>query len=212
MQSLVSLSNEFTSYATSLTQALSSIRHESLQHLFEQFHCRINSRSSIYIVGNGGSAANAHHIAGDYTKCFALAGVSFNINCLSDNACYLTAAANDVDFSEIYEILIGTRILPGDMVVFLSGSGNSMNLVKAVRAAMSKDIYTASITAYDGGALARLVDLSIHVDVQDMEIAEDMQLIIMHFIKQQLLASRSHGQHGSIMQKYNKRIQEGLIA
>ena len=162
------------------------------------------------MVGNGGSAANANHIAGDYTKTFSTLGHCININSLADNSCYITAISNDIDYSEVYEILINTRVRRGDLLIFLSGSGNSMNLVKAARNTKKNDIRTSSIVGYNGGALKELVDIPIHIKINDMEIAEDFQMVTFHHIKQQLYSKLKKNKDSN--NKYNKRINEDLIA
>ena len=142
-------------------------------------------------------------------KSFAFCGKRLKINCLSDNSCYLTAAANDLDYSKIYEILVNSRINKSDLLIVLSGSGNSLNLVKAIRAAKSKGIKTAGIVSYSRSSLD-LLDIPIYVRVNDMEISEDGQLSIFHFIKQSILKEIGDGQDQII--KYKKRVSDDLIA
>jgi D-sedoheptulose 7-phosphate isomerase len=207
--------NSFYEYGKNISLAFSLIDEEPINLLTAEFEKRINGNGSVYILGNGGSAANAHHITGDYMKTFALKRQRLRIECLSDNNCYITAASNDLDFSEIYEVLVGTRIQREDLLVLLSGSGNSMNLVKAARAARSKKVTVASITAFSGGALHNLSQISIHVPIADMEIAEDFQMIIMHHVKQRLchfVDSLAPSDSELQMPKYAKRISEGLVS
>ena len=138
------------------------------------------------IEANGGSAANANHINGDFTKTFTGASNTIRINSFADNSCFLTAASNDIDFSEAFSILIPGRINKNDLVIFLSGSGNSVNLVKCARKAKEHNINTFCITGYQGGELNKICKNRIHIPVKDMEIIEDLQLIIFHCIKQNL--------------------------
>jgi len=205
----------FGDYISILFSSLPLVDESQIERLTSAICQRLDGQHSVFLLGNGGSAANAHHVTGDYTKTFALKRQRLRIECLSDNNCFITAAANDIDFSEVYEILIGTKILPGDLMIFLSGSGNSMNLVKAARAAISKGITVASIVAFNGGALKDLSSIAIHVPVADMEIAEDVQMIILHHIKQTICAilddTPSDMQH-ILTPKYAKRIAEGLVS
>ena len=90
-----------TEYGERLLEALKTVDMNFLEFLSSEISERMNNKGEIFIVGNGGSAANAHHISGDYLKTFALIGKLIKISCLSDNTCYLTAAANDVELSEI---------------------------------------------------------------------------------------------------------------
>ena len=137
-------------------------------------------------------------------------GKSININSLSDNSCYITALSNDLDYSEVYEVLINTRVKANDLLIFLSGSGNSMNLIKAARSAIKSDIKTSAIVGFSGGALKKLVDIPIHLRIDDMEISEDFQMIVFHYIKQNLYSKLA--KESDPLNKYNKRVNEDLIA
>ncbi len=202
----------FKSYSKRLSNALKTVDQVQIDQIHDEIVKRINTKNSIYIFGNGGSQANAHHIVGDYIKTFSLAGLKLKISCLADNICYLTAASNDISYQEAYSILLGTVIDSDDLLIYLSGSGNSLNLVKCARNASSKHIYQVSITSFNGGALKDIVDIPLHVKVQDMEIAEDCQLAIFHYIKQKLMNTFSEKFEDSYMPKYNKRTREDLVS
>ena len=197
-------------YVNKFALSFNSINEDKLDELKEEISNRLNTSKQIFIIGNGGSAANANHIAGDYLKTFSLAGMNIKINSLSESVAYLTAASNDVDFSEVYEILINTRICKGDLLIFLSGSGNSMNLIKPARIAKKFGIVTAAIVGYMGGGLKEIVDIPIHIDVQDMEISEDAQMTIFHYLKQSLFHELIEENRNP--SKYNKRTNEDQIA
>ncbi|AIQ95468.1 SIS domain-containing protein [Prochlorococcus sp. MIT 0604] len=197
-------------YGDNLLRAIYSIDQKNIDILIEKFLMKINGDGEVHLLGNGGSAANAHHIVGDFSKTFAILNKNLRMNCLSDNGCYITAVSNDIDYSSVYELLINTRIQKNDLIIFLSGSGNSMNLVKAARKAMNYGINTVSITGYSGGALKNIVDLSIHINVEDMEMAEDSQLILFHYIKQILINKLSNEEIS--MPKEQKRNCDDLIA
>ena len=197
-------------YSQRLSKAIESIDIKSISKLTDEIVRRIDGQGEIHLIGNGGSAANAHHIVGDFSKTFCVLEKRLRINCLSDNGCFITAASNDLDFSSVYEILINTRIQKNDLIIFLSGSGNSMNLVKAARKASLVGIKTASLTGFSGGALKKIVDIPIHVDIDDMEMAEDSQMIIFHYIKQKLVSNLDD--NFEKLSKYNKRISDNLIA
>ena len=200
----------FKNYINLLNGALHTVEELRLLEVKSEIIKRINGDGEIHIFGNGGSAANAHHIVGDYMKTFAFCERKIKINCLSDNSCFLTATSNDLDYSQVYEILVNSRIQENDLLIVLSGSGNSLNLVKAIRAAKFKGIKTSGIISFSGGALLDLLDIPIHVKVNDMEVAEDCQLSIFHFIKQQILLDL--GVENELMIKYSKRISDNLIA
>jgi len=202
--------DEFLKYTNHLTNALKAVDQNLINNLKQEIINKFNEGGEIFIIGNGGSAANAHHIAGDYLKTFALLGIKAKISCLSDNSCFLTAASNDLDYSESYEILVNTRIEKKDFLIFLSGSGNSINLIKTATAAKRAGIKTAALIGYSGGGLKKIVDIPLHIEINDMEISEDIQIIIFHYLKQQLFIELSSS--SEITPKYNKRVIEDLIA
>lgn len=198
-------------YGDNLNKAIQTVDQKDVDRLYEELFKRLNGQSEIYLVGNGGSAANAHHIAGDYSKTFSTVGKRLKISNLSDNLCYLTAAANDFDYTQIYEILINTRVIKNDLIIFLSGSGNSMNLIKAARKAKKAGIKTSCLVGYNGGALKKLVNMPIHFLIDDMEIAEDCQISLFHFIKQKLIMQDPLIEKEK-SSKYFKRTNNDLIA
>ncbi len=108
-------------------------------------------------------------------------------------------------------MLVNTKITKNDLMIFLSGSGNSMNLIKAARKAKNCGIRTAALVGYKGGALKDLVDIPLHFLIEDMEIAEDCQISTFHFIKQNLLFKNTSSDI-SKSRKYDKRTNEDLIA
>ena len=172
-----------------------------------------DGKNEVHIIGNGGSAANAHHIVGDFSKTFCLYKQNLRISSIGDNGCYLTAAANDLDFSEIFSFLIPHRIKEQDHIIFLSGSGNSSNLVKCALKAKEYGINTASITGYDGGKLSEICKTSVNFKINDMEIAEDMQIITFHNIKQYLCSKLLKEKQVIPIEvpKYEKRISNNEV-
>ena len=204
----------FKKYKNSLNIALDTLNQKNIDLLYDEIKKRINGSGAIHILGNGGSAANASHIVGDFTKTFGLMNFKLKIFNHSDNICYLTAASNDLDYNEIYSSLVGNLIDKNDLIVYLSGSGNSLNLIKCANKASKLNIKQASITGYNGGKLKDIVNNPIHINFPDMEISEDCQLIIFHYIKQKLVEEleESDPYHENSLPKYQKRVIEDLIA
>ena len=200
-------------YADNIKKAVESIEQDKLNQLYVEIKNRINKNSKIFLVGNGGSLANASHISGDYLKSISILNQKIDISCLGDNQAFLTAATNDISYEDAYSILVGTLIKKNDLIIYLSGSGNSMNLIKCAKKAKDFDITQASITAFSGGALKNIVDIPIHTRINDMEIAEDVQMIIFHYLKQKLTyLFVQPSDNFNIMQKYNKRTLDDLIS
>ena len=202
----------FKDYANKLLQALDLVNQDQIDTFFNVLDSYFGSKANIYLLGNGGSQANAHHISGDFIKTFSLAGLKLKISCLADNVCHLTAAANDLSYEEAYSILIDNLIDKDDLIIYLSGSGNSLNLVKCARKAKIKNIKQAAITGFNGGALNNIVDYPIHIRFNDMEICEDIQLSIFHYIKQKLILKYSSNFDDLELPKYHKRTLEDLIS
>lgn len=140
--------------------------------------------SMIFFIGNGGSAATASHFANDLMIGTRSPGTPFRVLSLSDNAAILTALANDFGFEEIFVRQLKALGRPGDVLVGISASGNSTNLIRAFEYAASVGIKTFSLTAFDGGNLLKLADDGIHVPtpIGDYGPAEDIHLILDHLV------------------------------
>ena len=203
---------QFKDYANGLKSALDLVDQEQIDNFFEIFDSFIGSESNIYLLGNGGSQANAHHISGDYIKTFSLAGLKLKISCLADNVCHLTAASNDLSYDDAYSMLIDNIISKNDFLIYLSGSGNSLNLVKCARKAKTRNIKQAALTGFNGGALNQIVDYPINIKFDDMEICEDIQLSIFHYVKQKLILKYASKFENLDLPKYHKRTFEDLIS
>ena len=137
----------------------------------------------IFIMGNGGSAATASHFCNDFNK-----GASYEFKdrkrfkfiCLNDNVSTLTAYANDVSYSDVFVEPLKNFFNSGDMVIGISGSGNSENVVKAIDYANANNGITIALTGYDGGKLKKIAGYSVHVSVDDMQIVEDLHMMVDH--------------------------------
>ena len=184
---MVNLKTGWINYCTDLVETLRNFSNDhEIEKLAEFLWQSLEGNNEVHVIGNGGSAANAHHIVGDYTKTFCLYQQKLKISSISDNGCYMTAISNDIDYSQAYSFLIPNRISEKDLIIFLSGSGNSSNLVKCALKAKKFGILTSSLTGYEGGKLSQICDIPIKFQISDMEIAEDLQLIVFHYLKQYL--------------------------
>jgi D-sedoheptulose 7-phosphate isomerase len=142
---------------------------------------------SVYFCGNGGSAGNAIHLANDFIYGAGLTfGKGLRVEALSSNPAVLTCLANDIGYENIFSEQIRVKGQPGDVLVVLSGSGNSPNIIKALETANSQGLKTFAILGFDGGRSKELAQFPIHFPVNDMQIAEDLQLISGHICMQWL--------------------------
>ena len=141
--------------------------------------------NTVYSIGNGGSAATATHFACDLRK-----GTKQRLRVISlcDNVAIMTACANDTNYAHIFVEQLTGVLRPGDMVVAFSGSGNSTNVVEAIRYANENKAITISITGFDGGRLKKESKFNLTVPIDNMQISEDFHLIITHIIMRTLQA------------------------
>lgn len=202
----------FKNYISRLKLAADTLDEASINFLYSEIEKRINTNNTIYILGNGGSSANSSHVVGDFTKTLTMLGLKINIVNAAENNCFTTATSNDVDFSEIYSTLVGIKICKEDLIIYLSGSGNSINLVKCAQKAKQINITQIGIVGYSGGRIKELVDVSIHIKINDMEISEDIQLTIFHHIKQKLFDKYKNQNMSLNSDKYDKRIIEDVVS
>jgi D-sedoheptulose 7-phosphate isomerase len=137
------------------------------------------------VIGNGGSAANASHFAQDLSKgIFFEKPVAKTMKAISltDNIAHITAIANDTGYQNIFSAQINTFANTGDVLVCISGSGNSANIVEAVKAAKQKNMFVIGVTGFDGGQLYTISDFVVHLPLHEMCTVESIHSIIFHLI------------------------------
>ena len=145
----------------------------------------------VYICGNGGSAANAIHMANDLHFGIGACGPGakvpgLRVEALPANAGVITCLANDTGYDNIYAHQLEVKGRKGDLLIVLSGSGNSANVVHALETANRMGITSFAILAFSGGRCKELADTAIHFEIDDMQIAEDTQLVVGHLCMQWL--------------------------
>ena len=147
------------------------------------------SGATVFLAGNGGSAAAASHFGQDLAK-GTLADMRatrrFRVVPLTDNVGFITALANDEGYESIFEQQLRNLGRSGDVLVAISGSGNSPNVLRAVDYAREIGMRTIAVTGYDGGKLHRVADLSVHVPVWDMGMAEALHGVVFHLVMSRL--------------------------
>lgn len=170
-------------YANKLSDVLGSSDWSGVAQLGEDIReCWLAGRQ-VFFCGNGGSAGNAIHLANDFLYGIAKrTGAGLKVQALSANPAVITCLANDVGYDYIYSEQLAVLAEPGDLLVVLSGSGNSPNILRVLEQANSMDVKSCAILGYTGGQCKSLADFSIHFPVNDMQIAEDMQLVVGHML------------------------------
>ncbi len=157
---------------------------------------------NVFLCGNGGSAANALHIANDFIYGVGACGKppilpGIKVEALPSNPGVITCLANDMGFENIYSNQIKVKGEKGDILIALSGSGNSINIVNAINQSKEIGIKTYAILAFSGGKCLEIADFPIYFNINDMQIAEDCQLIVGHLCMQWLNANKQQFLHKS---------------
>jgi D-sedoheptulose 7-phosphate isomerase len=176
-----------TGYANKVEAMLHSDAFEGVDLLARAFARVWREGKTIYLCGNGGSAGNANHLANDFTYGVGVQhGVGIRIESLSANPSVITCLGNDIGYENIYAEQIRVKGREGDVLVVFSGSGNSPNVVEALKTGNGLGMQTFAVLGYSGGVCKGLAQIPIHFAVDDMQVAEDMQLVVGHLIMQWL--------------------------
>lgn len=177
-------------YVDKLSHALRLDAMQQVPMLGKALRAAWQAGRCIYLCGNGGSAGNAIHLANDWLYGAGVrSGAGLRVEALSANAAVLTCLANDIGYDEVYAEQIRVKANRGDVLIVLSGSGNSPNVVKALEAGNTLGMETFAILAFGGGKCKAIANHSIHFAIDDMQIAEDLQLIVGHICMQWLCAN-----------------------
>jgi len=179
-------------YADLLGSCLRSPTVERIPELALAFKRAWDTGKTIYLCGNGGSAGNAIHLANDFTYGAGVKrGIGLRIEALPANAAVLTCLANDIGYDKIFSEQLRVKANAGDVLVVFSGSGNSPNVVAALEMGNSLGMETFAVLGYGGGKCKSLAQHPIHFEVDDMQVAEDLQLIVGHMVMQWLCTEGS---------------------
>lgn len=175
--------NAIQSYLDRLCTLLQQLPVGDIQRVIECLLDACQRGRTIYIMGNGGSAATASHMANDLSKgTFVPGAPRFKAMALTDNVPLMTAWANDKDYASIFFEQLVPLVQSGDVVIGISGSGNSENVLRAIRLAREKGATTIGFTGYNGGKLAYLVDINVLASGAEMEMAEDIHMVLDHLV------------------------------
>jgi len=172
-----------TAYLDTLRNLLSEISIEQIDDVLEVFERAYRDDRTIFICGNGGSASTASHWVCDFSKgTVAAKGKRMRMICLGDNLPMLTAYANDVNYESVFAEPVRTYVRPHDVVVLLTASGNSPNVLEAAKAAREVGATTIGLIGFGGGKLAELVDHQVTVNCREYGPVEDLHLILDHIV------------------------------
>ena len=174
-------------YLEDLAALLQTFDIDAFEKIVDRILAAYAAENRIFVMGNGGSGATASHLACDVNKgCCLDLEKKFQMICLNDNMPTLLALANDISYDVVFVEQLKNYFRPGDLVIGISGSGNSENVLRAIRFAKDHGGYTIGLCGFSGGKLAQLADLAFVARCDDMQKVEDAHVIVAHMLMQAL--------------------------
>jgi phosphoheptose isomerase len=186
-----SAASYFDAYAEEAARAASSIHGAALHRAAAILLEAYTRRAGVFSCGNGGSAAIANHLQCDHMKGVRTAtDLAPRVVSLSTNVELLTAIANDIAYEEVFAYQLQSQSAPGDVLIAVSSSGRSPNVVRALTWARDNGLRTIALTGFEGGRAKAVADVAIHVHATNYGIVEDVHQAIMHALAQYIRQSR----------------------
>jgi D-sedoheptulose 7-phosphate isomerase len=172
-----------TNYITLLQQTIDQLPKDKIVRVIDLLYSARFSGRQVFIMGNGGSASTASHFVCDLSKNTRREGwPRYKVIGLSDNIAVFSAYANDEGYENVFCEQLANLLLPDDIVIAISASGNSRNVVNAIQYAKNQNALTIGFTGFDGGILGTLVDINLHINSNIIEHVEDLHLVLEHMI------------------------------
>lgn len=182
-----------SNYKKTLISLIEKIDESSISKIIDALEITHKKKGKVFLIGNGGSAATASHMTNDLGAGLARRDIRyFNIESLSDNSSVCTALANDIGYENIFYMQLKNRIRENDILIAISCSGNSLNIIKAVEYAKENNLTIVGITGFDGGKLKILSDINFHVETGKGNYGqvEDLHMILDHIIYSYYIQSK----------------------
>ena len=181
------MSSFSTNYIQELIDTLRIFPHKQFEKMISTLIEAYKMNHTIFVMGNGGSGATASHWACDINKgCSFVRDKKFRMMCLNDNVATILAYANDVSYDDVFVEQLKNFFNSGDIVIGISGSGNSTNVLKAIQYANKHGGITIGLCGFNGGKLHKFVDIPLLAKIHDMQKVEDMHTIITHMAMQRV--------------------------
>jgi D-sedoheptulose 7-phosphate isomerase len=182
----------FGDYSNRLSATLQGFDWNPVERLAYDLRDCWQTGRQVFLCGNGGSGANANHLANDFLYALSKTrGSGLRVHSLSSNPSVITCLANDEGYDNVFALQLAVLARKGDVLITLSGSGNSPNILRALEEAKALGMTSYAVLGFSGGKAKALADVPIHFALDDMQIAEDAQMIVGHMIMQWLYAQRS---------------------
>ena len=173
-------------YLEGLKKCLDVLSREELAEVIDRLEEAYREGRQVFIIGNGGSAATASHLASDWGKNILpdkdKAAKRLRVTALTDNVSWITALANDLGYEHIFSEQLKNLVNKGDLVIAISGSGNSPNITEGIRVARSLGAKVIGILGFDGGKAREMVDTAIVVKSDNYGYVEDVHMVLGHLI------------------------------
>ena len=181
----------FGDYSRRLASTLERFDWSPVERLaYDLLECWQTGRQ-VFFCGNGGSGGNANHLANDFLYAFTKTpGSGLRVHSLSANPSVITCLANDEGYDQVFSLQLAVLARPRDVLIAFSGSGNSPNILRALEEAKLRGMTSYAVLGFSGGKAKALADVPIHFAIDDMQIAEDAQMIIGHMLMQWLQEQR----------------------
>lgn len=190
----------FNDYIKILNKNLIKLNLENLFFASELIFQKIKSKKNIFVCGNGGSAAIADHYVCDFFKQLSkYTNLKANIRSLNSDQYLISAISNDISYSDIFEIQAQRYVKKDDLVILISSSGNSQNIIKLLNFCKKKNIKTIGFTNFSGGYLKKNCNISIHSKINNYGIGEDINHILMHFLMQFIAITNTRKKNNIIL-------------
>ena len=170
-------------YVATMQDVLTALPMAAIERTVDVLYNAWATRRQVFIMGNGGSASTASHFVCDLAKNTRVAGVHpVRVSAFSDNLALFSAFANDEGYDNVFAGPLAAQLMPGDVVIGISTSGNSVNVLKAIELANRMGAFTIGFTGFDGGKLGAMASLHVHVTCDCIEQVEDVHLMLEHMI------------------------------
>ncbi len=181
-------SDELRAYSKRIFNTLSQISQVKIDDAIKIILDTASKGGSIWIIGNGGSAATASHFAADLSRCVDQFGTPIRAISLCDNGALISAIGNDFGFEYIYLKQLVNNVKSSDLLFVISASGNSINLIKALDYCNSRNITSIALTGFDGGQAAKICShsLNLRTHIGDYGVAEDSHSVVCHYLSSKL--------------------------
>ena len=175
--------DKIRAYLDEVSGLSASLPAQQLERLVDRLLDAYDEGRQLFLLGNGGSAATASHLLADFQKCIYMAGgKTFRALAVTDSIPLITAWANDTHYDNVFAEQLRPWVQPGDLVIAISGSGNSPNVLRAVQVAREMGAWVLGLAGFEGGRLKDLVDESIVVPCDNMQRIEDCHMVIGHLL------------------------------